>query len=181
MLTKWNTSINLVSVSTLPDIWARHVEDSAQLWSLVSQPWTHWVDLGSGGGLPGIVVAIIAKSLAPHGTITMVESDQRKSTFLRAVIRDLDLNAKVLAGRAESVEPLSADVLSARALAPLKDLLPFVMRHLKPTGEAIFPKGRTVEAEIAEAQKQWRFDFDSHTSRIAPDSVVLSVRNVSRV
>lgn len=180
-LVKWNAKINLVSGSTLPDLWARHIEDSLQIMPLVVQQWRHWVDIGSGGGLPGIVVAIVSKETSPASVVTLIESDQRKAVFLRAVIRDLKLNAEVLSVRAENAPPLNADVVSARAVAPLKDLLPLVLRHLKPTGEGVFPKGRSFDAELAEAKREWSFEYNAHASRIAPDSVVVTVRNLSRV
>lgn len=180
-LVKWNAKINLVSQSTLSDLWTRHIEDSLQILPLVAHRWQHWVDIGSGGGLPGIVVAIVSKETSPGSVVTLIESDQRKAVFLRAVIRNLNLNASVLSVRAESAEPLAADVVSARAVAPLKNLLPLALRHLKPSGEGVFLKGRSVGVELAEARREWAFECNTHASRIAPDSVIVTVRKISRV
>lgn len=179
-LDKWNKTINLVSPATMPDVWVRHVKDSAQLWNLTARKWSHWVDIGSGGGLPGLVISILAKELAPTTKVTLIESDQRKAVFLRAVARDLDLTTKVITDRVERVERLGADVMSARALAPLKDLLPNANLHLAATGEAIFPKGRSVDVELAEAKHKWSFDYDKYPSSSDPKATVLVVRNISR-
>lgn len=180
MLVKWNRAINLVSSATMSDVWVRHIKDSAQLWALADAPWRTWVDIGSGGGLPGIVVSIIAKELTPDHKITLIESDQRKSAFLRSVVRELGLSATVVTARAERVESQDADVLSARALASLSDLLHFANLHLAASGQAIFPKGRSVDAELADARRDWSFDYESHPSSSDPAATVLVVRNVSR-
>lgn len=180
MLAKWNKSINLVSSATMADVWVRHIKDSAQVWALAQAPWRTWVDIGSGGGLPGVVVSIIAKELAPDSSVTLIESDQRKSAFLRSAVRELGLSAKVITARVERVDALGADVLSARALASLSDLLRFADLHLAASGQAIFPKGRSVEAELTEAKRDWTFEYESHSSSSDPAATVLIVRNISR-
>ena len=123
LLEKWTTRINLISKSTHDDVWVRHICDSAQVMALASPHARHWVDIGSGGGLPGLVVAILAKAFNPQLRVTLIESDQRKAVFVRTVVRELQLNATVQAKRIEAVGPLKADVISARALADLNDLL----------------------------------------------------------
>ena len=102
---KWNPSINLVARSTLADLWDRHIVDSAQVYRFAPQNAVHWVDIGSGGGFPGIVVAAMAKELSPNTKFTLIESDQRKSTFLRTAARELDLKLTVLADRIEHAPP----------------------------------------------------------------------------
>ena len=178
LVRKWNAKINLVAPSTLPEFNSRHIQDSIQIFDHVQFPEGNWVDLGSGGGLPGIVISIYAQK-APL-TVSLVESDQRKSAFLRTVIRELSLqNISILTGRIENVPPLAANFVSARALAPLSVLLSMVQRHMHQNGTAIFLKGRSWKAECAEARKEWRFDVTSFPSKTDPDAAILKITGVS--
>jgi len=178
LVRKWNAKINLVAPSTLPEFNSRHIQDSIQIFDHVQFPEGNWVDLGSGGGLPGIVVSIYAQK-APL-TVSLVESDQRKSAFLRTVIRELSLqNVSILTGRIENVPPLAANFVSARALAPLSVLLSMVQRHMHQDGTAIFLKGRSWKAECEEARKEWRFDVTSYPSKTDPDAAILKITGVS--
>ena len=141
LVEKWNPAINLISKSGIAEIWNRHIIDSAQLFQQMPDRAREWCDLGSGGGFPGIVLAILAKQLQPNAQVILVESDRRKSVFLAQASRLLDIDVRVKTQRIEELEPQNADVLSARALAPLSDLCGYAYRHLKPDGVAIFPKG----------------------------------------
>ncbi|WP_170451823.1 16S rRNA (guanine(527)-N(7))-methyltransferase RsmG [Ruegeria arenilitoris] len=179
LLRKWNPKINLVSRSTLPEVWSRHIKDSIQVFHLV-EPKNHWVDLGSGGGFPGLVCAILASETSPETEFTLVESDQRKSAFLRTVIRETKANCSVISKRIEVVDPLGADVLSARALADLTTLLSFCDRHLKEDGVAVFPKGATWKKEIDAAQREWSFTTEPANSLTDPQAVILKIKGVSR-
>ena len=123
LLVKWNQKINLISASTVADLWSRHIVDSAQIYNLCPDAQGIWADFGSGGGFPGLVVAIIAKELNPDLKVVLVESDQRKATFLRTIIRETVLSATVKTERIETLMPIGADVVSARALAELSELL----------------------------------------------------------
>ncbi len=181
LLKKWNPSINLVAKSTLPTIWRRHFLDSAQLFALARHHEGHWADLGAGGGFPGLVIAIMAMERAPGLRVTCVESDQRKAAFLRTVVRELGLPARVLAERAEEAAPLQADVLSARALAPLARLLPQAERHLKPGGQALFPKGESFRDELSEALETWSFQSEEYPSITDGSAVILSLGDIRRV
>jgi 16S rRNA (guanine527-N7)-methyltransferase len=181
LLVKWNNSINLVAKSTLGDAWHRHFVDSAQLWSLAPARARSWVDIGSGGGFPGMVVAILAAEQRPDMVVTLVESDQRKATFLGAVARELRLSPQILAVRAELHPPLGADVLSARALASLDKLLEYSERHLAPTGIALFPKGEAAQAELDIARSRWRFSLQVHRSLTDPAAAILAIEGLSRV
>lgn len=181
LLKKWNPSINLVAKSTLPTIWRRHFLDSAQLFALARHHEGHWADLGAGGGFPGLVIAIMAMERAPGLRVTCVESDQRKAAFLRTVVRELGLPARVLAERAEEAAPLQADVLSARALAPLARLLPLAERHLKPGGQALFPKGESFRDELSEALETWSFQSEEYPSITDGSAVILSLGDIRRV
>lgn len=181
LLRKWNPSINLVARSTLDDIETRHFLDSAQIFSLASHPVDRWVDLGSGGGFPGLVVAIMAMETGSPERVTLVESDARKCAFLRTVIRETGANAEVITDRIENIRPMKADILSARALASLPDLLTFSARHLSPTGTAIFLKGATWKKELSEAQTKWKFAFQVDKSKTDDGPVILSITGVARV
>ncbi|MCV2882100.1 16S rRNA (guanine(527)-N(7))-methyltransferase RsmG [Actibacterium sp. XHP0104] len=180
LLHKWNPAINLVAKSTLADAWARHFVDSAQIFQLAPLA-RHWADLGSGGGFPGMVIAILAAEHAPDMQVTLVESDQRKATFLRTVAREAGVRANVIAERIEDVPPLGADVLSARALASLDVLLGFAQRHLLPDGVAIFPKGANHQAELTEALANWRFEVQKSNSVTDSNAVILAIKGLSHV
>lgn len=181
LLEKWNPRINLVARSTLGQIWERHFVDSAQVFAYAPEGARHWVDLGSGGGFPGLVVAVLAKELRPELSVTLVESDTRKATFLRTVIRELKLPATVIDARIEAVEPLQADVLSARALADLTQLLGFADLHRKHEGIALFPKGATWKKEVQEAQQSWRFEYERFTSKTEAEAVILRIGEIEHV
>ncbi|MGO4851760.1 16S rRNA (guanine(527)-N(7))-methyltransferase RsmG [Phaeovulum sp. W22_SRMD_FR3] len=181
LLEKWNPAINLVSKSTLSTLWSRHMLDSAQVFALLPQGARHWADLGSGGGFPGLVIAILAAETAPNLQVTLVESDRRKATFLSTVLRETGVTARVLAERIEAVPPLAADVLSARALAALPQLLAFAEMHLAGTGIAVFPKGSAWKTELDEARKIWSFALEEQPSVTDPEAVILKIQGVSRV
>lgn len=181
LLTRWNRSINLVAPSTIEGLWQRHILDSAQLFEHAPKSACHWVDLGSGGGLPGVVCAILASEAMPDCRFTLVESDKRKSAFLITVARELSLDLTVLSRRAEEIDPLGADIVSARALAPLAALLVLVARHLRPEGVALLPKGKTHEQEVAAARAEWQFDLKSLPSRTDDLARLLIIKDISRV
>lgn len=179
LLRKWTTRINLVSRASLDDLWNRHILDSAQVFDC-AKPGRLWVDLGSGGGFPGLVVAILAAERAPDMQTVLVESDQRKAAFLRAVMRETGVKCRVLAHRIEEIEPIGADTLSARALAELDKLLEFSERHLSPGGTALFPKGVRWRAELERARRRWHFDVQAIKSRTEDGAVILKIKGVSR-
>lgn len=176
---KWTERINLISRTTRDDIWTRHIIDSVQIFPLAPAAARHWVDLGSGGGFPGLVLACLLAD-RDSGRITLIESDQRKCAFLRTAVRDLTLPATILARRIEEVPPTGADVLTARALAPLIDLLPFAERHLTPMGVAVFPKGRNAEREIDTARTRWAFDCTAIPSITDPSATLLRLERIAR-
>lgn len=177
----WNSAVNLVSKASAALIWPRHILDSAQLYAMAPPTARRWVDLGSGGGFPGLVVAILSEQANPKLELILVEADQRKSVFLSETVRALGLKAKIFAKRIEQIDPLQADVLSARALAPLDALCGFAHRHMTSTGLALFPKGATYAAEIEQAQKNWAFDFTLNRSKTEPNTIVLAVSGINHV
>ncbi len=180
LVRRWNPVINLVSRSTLPNLWDRHIVDSAQLLALCGTAIRRWADLGSGGGFPGLVVAVLARELLPDLHVTLVESDLRKATFLRQAAHALGLQLTVCCDRIEAIPSLQADVLSARALAPLSELLAHVEKHLSADGVALFPKGERHAEEIAEARKRWSFDLAVRPSVADSEAAVLLIRKVRR-
>ena len=180
LVRKWTVKINLVSSSSIPELWERHVVDSVQIYASAPKSFEKWVDIGSGGGFPGIVMAIIGKEKHPDANFVLIESDLRKATFLRTAIRELKLSAVVLAERIELAEPQGADVVSARALSTLSTLLPFVERHLKPDGVAILHKGKRASEEVADAKAGWRFALEELPSLTDLDAQILVVKGIAR-
>ena len=181
MVLKWNPTINVVARSTIADLWARHIVDSAQVFRYTTPEQRIWLDLGSGGGFPGIVVAVLAYELIPDLKVVLVESDKRKSVFLSEVVRTLNLSATIKAERVESLPDQNADVISARALSPLADLCAYSERHLKPSGICIFLKGANAAVEVAAAQKGWQFELQQAESITDARSSLLLLRGLKHV
>jgi 16S rRNA (guanine527-N7)-methyltransferase len=183
LIRKWNPSINLVAKSTLSDVWNRHIIDSAQVYfAAFNERPSNWTDIGSGGGLPGIVVATLAQQDGQQTNITMVESDKRKSVFLRASIRELGLsNAKVINERIEGAQIPISDTVSARALAPLTDLFTLSQGFSDQNTTFLFQKGKNWALEIEMAQNHWSFDYDAIKSETDSNAVILKIRGLSRV
>jgi 16S rRNA (guanine527-N7)-methyltransferase len=177
---RWTKTVNLVSRSSVEHLWERHIVDSAQVFTVCPCTARRWLDLGSGGGFPGLVVAILGEQLLPDLRVTLVESDQRKATFLRQTANKLGLSVEVLAKRIESLPPHAADVISARALAPLVELLNLSAPHMKPDTTAVFPKGGRHAEEIAEARNFWAFELETIASASQPDAALLIIRKLTR-
>lgn len=178
LVRKWNPAINLVAPSTLADFEQRHIEDCRQVVELSAGASGSWLDIGSGGGLPGLVIAIERPDLA----ITLIESDQRKASFLRNAVRELGLqNTRIIADRIENVPRLDVANVSARALAPLRLLMAYVETHLAPTGRAWLMKGRNWQAEVQKANAEWTFEHKTHPSRTDPDAAILEISGIHHV
>ncbi len=179
-LRHWQARINLISPATVSDLWTRHIIDSAQLFSCAPRGWRRWVDLGSGGGLPGAVIAIMAED--GERSVHLVESNGKKASFLTNVLAELAPSARVHRMRVEqsyeAVGPI--DVVSARALAKLADLLTLSEPWLLQGAVALFPKGRGYAAEIAEARDEWRFSLVEEISVTDADSRLLVIRSATR-
>ncbi|WP_454918684.1 16S rRNA (guanine(527)-N(7))-methyltransferase RsmG [Xanthobacter sediminis] len=179
LLVKWQRTINLVAPASLPHIWERHVADSLQLVTLAPEAATRWVDLGSGGGFPGLVVAAVLAE-RPGADLHLVESDTRKAAFLREAIRLAALPAVVHAQRIEAVAPRLAagsHVVSARALAPLPKLLDLAAPFLAAGALGLFLKGKDATRELTEAGKGWTLDAELAPSRTDPDGRIVVVRS----
>ncbi len=183
LIQKWNPSINLVAKSTLSDVWNRHITDSAQVYfAALDERSSTWTDIGSGGGLPGIVIAILVQGEVTQTNVTMVESDKRKSVFLRTAIRELSLsNTKVVNERLESAQIPISDIVSARALAPLTDLFMLSQGFSNLNTTFLFQKGKNWASEIEIAQNHWSFDYDAIKSETDSNAVILKIRGLSRV
>jgi len=178
---KWAPSINLVAPSTRRDLLRRHIGDSLELARLAPGD-RKWIDLGSGGGFPGLITAIVLAE-AGHGWVDLVESNNKKVAFLRAAILETGARAQVHPIRIEvAAETLrNHDSVSARALAGLDVLCGLAAPWLlEGRADAWFHKGRDYRREVEQARGRWRFDLIEHPSGIEPDSVILQVRNLER-
>ena len=178
LVAKWNRTINLVSAGSLADGWRRHILDSAQILPLSGLDSGRWVDIGSGAGFPGLVVAILAQDYRPDLRVALVESDRRKATFLSEASRQLGLTVDVMCSRVEALPDLQASIISARALAPLNKLLGDARRHLRADGLCLFMKGQNYRTEITDAQWNWTFDLEVISSLVEPEAVILKVREI---
>ena len=181
LIVKWNRTINLVAKSTETELWSRHFVDSARAFTVAKTAIGSWLDLGSGGGFPGAVVAIMAAELAPDLSVTCIESDIRKASFLRTLSTTTGVPFGVLSRRIEEAPPHNANVVSARALSPLARLLEHADRHLANGGMAVFHKGETWREEIDKALETWDFSVEIHDSPTNPGSVLLTIGDLKRV
>jgi len=177
LLAKWQSRINLIAPSTLPDLWHRHMYDSAQLVPLLPNNAPIVMDIGSGAGFPGLVIAIMAPRLHVH----LIESDTRKATFLREAVRLTKTIATVHTRRAEDLKPFPVDLVTARACAPLSELLELSAPFLTPSTVCVFPKGERVEDELTEAGKRWNMRIERHPSQTAANSTVLRLSDIKRI
>ncbi len=177
---KWNDRINLASRSTLDKLWSRHIVDSAQIVGLKPKM-RRWVDIGSGGGFPGVVTAILLRD-EPMAHVDLVESNGKKASFLRAALAECRAPGRVHQVRIEQAASLieAPDCVTARALAPLNDLLLLAEPWLAEGATGLFHKGREYRGEVAESVNHWTFDLVEHPSRVEDDSVILEVRSLRR-
>ena len=178
---KWNKTTNLVAPSTLTELWSRHVADSAQIFQLCSGP-QRWIDLGSGGGFPGVITAIFLAELR-DGWVDLVESNNKKAAFLRIALKETGARGAVHPLRIETAPQTieSCDAVSARALAELDLLLEYINPWAEKNSDlkAFFNKGRDYESEVQKAHGRWQFDLIKHQSAIEADSVVLEISNLA--
>ncbi len=173
LLARWQKRINLVGASTLEDPWRRHILDCGQLWRWWPKGASSMVDLGSGAGLPGLVLAMMG---APD--VHLIESDQRKAAFLREAARACGVTVTVHAGRSETVLPLAADVVTARALAPLPELLTLAVRHMHAGTTCLFLKGRGAASELTRAREIWTMQAASVGSVSDPEGQILLISEI---
>lgn len=178
LLRKWNARINLVAPDSLPDFWARHALDSAQMLPLLTDRDRIIVDFGSGAGFPALAIAIQSKHDQIDRHVHLIESVGKKASFLKSVSRETRLRTSVHAKRIEAMESLNADLITARAFAPLRRLLPMAAHHLRSEGRLLLLKGARVTDEILDAKQDWRFATVSHVSQTDSDATILEIRNL---
>jgi 16S rRNA (guanine527-N7)-methyltransferase len=174
----WNARINLVANSTLTELWRRHILDSAQLFRLAPEA-KNWLDIGSGGGFPGLILAILLKE-RDGGRIQMVESNRKKAAFLQAMTGELSLPAEIRAVRIEDApgQVRQPDIVTARALTALDGLLALSSPWLMKGATGLFHKGRDYRAEIAESSLNWRFDLIEHQSATESGAMILEIKEL---
>jgi 16S rRNA (guanine527-N7)-methyltransferase len=180
LLTKWQVQINLVGGDTIPFLWDRHIADSLQLRTYIGKGAKTVIDLGSGAGLPGLVLALAY----PEYRMTLIESNGKKAAFLKEVARRSEISVRVIQGRAEHVdsEPFrsASPIITSRAVAPLNRLLRLASPFLE-TGRALFHKGQDAGAELTEAMKSWRIIYIRHPSVIDSRGVILEILKVRHI
>lgn len=179
LLIEWQHKVNLVGDSTLPDLWHRHMLDSAQIYDHL--PPGQVLDAGSGAGFPGLVLAIMARDDEDRGPFHLVESDGRKCAFLTEAARATEAKAIIHNERVESMIPFPVAAVTARALAPLDRLLPLVEKFLGPETQAFFLKGKGANDELTAARKDWRMHVERIQSITDPSGVLLHLTEVRRV
>lgn len=177
MLEAWSQRFNLIGPSVLSSFWSRHVLDSAQLLAIAPNA-LRWVDIGAGAGFPGLVLAILLKD-QPGARVHLIESVGKRCRFLEHAAEALALPATVHQARAESLA-IAADIVTARACAPLDRLLGYAAPHLALSREGLFLKGRDVRTELTKARAHWRLDADLMPSVSDPEGRIVRVRNLKR-
>jgi 16S rRNA (guanine527-N7)-methyltransferase len=177
LLEKWNRRINLVGRKTIADAWQRHFLDSAQLAGHISPSVKTIVDLGSGAGFPGLVLAIMGAGWNVH----LVDSDQRKCVFLREVARQTDTVIEVHPNRIDQLPKVEPDLITARALAPVGDLLQLSRNIVTPNTEFLFLKGRDVDVELTQAAKCWIMEHQKTQSIADSQGCILAIKNAEMI
>ena len=181
LLVEWQKKTNLVSNSSLDEIWKRHICDSIQCKSIFPNKLI-WLDIGTGAGFPGLVLSILSRN-EPGFVMNLVESNNKKCAFLRKVIRETGVPAKVNASRIESVakQYLDTDVVTARALTSLDNLLMLTQSWFNSGAVGLFLKGRDYSQELEKCRGSWEFDLLVHNSRIEENSVLLEIQNLKKL
>ena len=178
LLSKWNEKINLVSKNTLVDIWERHFLDSGQIIKHVEASGKRWVDVGSGAGFPGLVVALLLRDRKIDCNLVLVEKNPKKGFFLNEVIRKLNLNVVVVNDNIYTLEPLNADILTARAFSELNNLIEISFRHRKKEGLCLFLKGENYRFELDKTLNYWFFDYDIVESLSSSSGKIIRVKKI---
>jgi len=176
LLHHWNQRINLIGECPIEEIWFRHVIDSAQLYPLIPDRKASLIDMGSGAGLPGIILAILGCS-----NITLIESDMKKCQFLHEAARITKTHVRILPERIEKAENIHAHIITARALASLNDLLPMAMKLSHEDTYCLFPKGSNWSKEIDTVREHWKFQMEHFPSVTSPDSVILKLSELKAI
>lgn len=177
-LVEWQQKFNLVSANSLNDVWNRHFADSAQLFELIPSAAKTMLDIGSGAGFPGMVLAIMANEKTPYLKVTLTESIAKKTLYLNHVRDVTGTKVEILNTRVENIKGCF-DAITARAVTALPDLLKYARPLLSHGGICIFPKGRSAMEEIRLAKSKWNFDFRSVPSKTSDDGEILIIENLT--
>jgi len=175
LLREENERQNLVSRASLDQLWARHIADSAQLLRFAPAPTATWVDLGSGAGFPGLIVAVLHQ-----GPVTLIEERRLRADFLQRAAESLGVAVEIIAGKAERVAPRPFDVISARACAPLGRLFQLGTGFSTETSIWLLPKGRNAATELAEIESSWQGGFRLEPSVTDPEARIIVAQGVHR-
>jgi 16S rRNA (guanine527-N7)-methyltransferase len=171
LLKKWNEKINLIRFESDEDLWQRHILDSTQLFKYIN-PDIKLMDLGSGGGLPGIILSILG---VKHSTL--VESDNRKAVFLNQASRFSNHEVTIKNVRIEDLEPQAVGIITSRALCSIEKICSFIAR-LQNNGKILLLKGKSTVEEITEAEQRWQFEYKLHKSITSNDSFIVEINNI---
>ena len=181
ILKEWNSRMNLVSKNSLEDVWQRYILDSLQLIEYLPHNLQHLVDIGSGAGFPGIVLAIVMMEKFPAAKITLVESITKKTVYLNDVCQKLGLeNTDVINNRVENIVFKDVDVVTARAVAALDVLCGYAYKIIGIKGSALWLKGKTYEQEHEVARKNWHYAMKIYPNRYSDDGVVMELRDLRK-
>lgn len=180
LVLEWNNKFNLISKSSIQDIWSRHIEDSLQLCLYLKSDDRVLYDFGSGAGFPGVVIAIIAKEIFPNLEISLIESIGKKANFLKVVSDELCLDLNIYNDRIEKLNISRADVITSRAMASLDKLLEYSKPFCYNKTRLLFLKGEKWQEEVVEAKKRWSFSFITQKSQTSDKGCVLQIENIRR-
>lgn len=181
LLKDWNQKMNLVSRNSIEVLWERHILDSVQLINYISPTIKTLVDIGSGAGFPGLILAILMQEKIPDAKITLVESITKKTVYLKDVCERLKLsNVSVKNERVENLKIAAPEVITARAVAALDILCGYVSKINGNKTESLFLKGQSYKEEIAAAQKNWKFDLDVFSNKYSEDGVILKLNRLRK-
>jgi 16S rRNA (guanine527-N7)-methyltransferase len=184
-LARWQKTHNLIALSTTPQLWQRHIADALQLLPLLTGARSNIIDIGSGGGIPAIPLAITLQNNNEAPLVTMVESNAKKCAFLRHASRICGINTRIINKRIEFLTDSDVkrpvDAVVARALAPVSKLLEMADRIPVRPQRMFFLKGQHLDAELTEATKCWNISFSKHPSKTAADGCILEIKEAERV
>ena len=181
LLKKWNKKTNLVSRKSLPDVWIRHFLDSAQLVKHCQPENKLWLDFGSGAGFPGVVSAIVLRDRGINTSFVLVEKNKTKAFFLGELKRKLGLSFDIICENVKEIDPLKADIISARAFSHLENLLPVSSYHGKKNSVSLFLKGKNIRKELDKTFKMWFFQYDIISSISSTDGKIIKISKLHKL
>ena len=181
LLKKWNNKTNLVSKNSLSDAWVRHFLDSAQLVKHCQPENKLWLDFGSGAGFPAVVSAIVLRDIGIETNFVLVEKNKTKAFFLGELKRRLGLSFEIICENVKEIDPLKADIISARAFSPLENLLPVSNYHGKKNSVSLFLKGKNIRTELDKTFKMWFFQYDIISSISSVDGKIIKINKLHKL